>query len=46
MMKQSFRRHGAFTAAAVPSNYGFIWGMAGENFIYTDMGSVNINDLR
>ena len=28
------------------SNYGFIWGMAGENFIYTDMDPVNINDLR
>ncbi len=28
------------------SNYGFIWGMAGENFIYTDMDQVNINDLR
>jgi 4-deoxy-L-threo-5-hexosulose-uronate ketol-isomerase len=28
------------------SNYGFIWGMAGENFIYTDMDAVNINDLR
>jgi len=28
------------------SNYGFIWGMAGENFIYTDMDMVNINDLR
>jgi 4-deoxy-L-threo-5-hexosulose-uronate ketol-isomerase len=28
------------------SNYGFIWGMAGENFIYTDMDPVSINDLR
>ncbi len=28
------------------SNYGFIWGMAGENYMYTDMDSVNINDLR
>ncbi len=28
------------------TNYGFIWGMAGENFIYTDMDPVNINDLR
>jgi len=27
-------------------NYGFIWGMAGENFIYTDMDPVNINDLK
>ena len=28
------------------SNYGFIWGMAGENFTYNDMDPVNINDLR
>lgn len=28
------------------SNYGFIWGMAGENFIYTDIDAVNINELR
>jgi 4-deoxy-L-threo-5-hexosulose-uronate ketol-isomerase len=28
------------------SNYGFIWGMAGENLIYSDMDPVNINDLR
>jgi 4-deoxy-L-threo-5-hexosulose-uronate ketol-isomerase len=28
------------------SNYGFIWGMAGENSNYADMDLVNINDLR
>ncbi|MFT3947280.1 MAG: 5-dehydro-4-deoxy-D-glucuronate isomerase [Agriterribacter sp.] len=27
------------------SNYGFIWGMAGENYTYTDMDAVNINEL-
>ena len=28
------------------SNYSFIWGMAGENYNYTDMDMVNISDLR
>jgi 4-deoxy-L-threo-5-hexosulose-uronate ketol-isomerase len=28
------------------SNYGFIWGMAGENYTYTDMDMVEIPDLR
>ncbi|GGA99609.1 5-dehydro-4-deoxy-D-glucuronate isomerase [Puia dinghuensis] len=28
------------------SNYSFIWGMAGENYTYTDMDLVNIPDLR
>ena len=28
------------------SNYSFIWGMAGENYTYTDMDGVNIPDLR
>ncbi|OJY87193.1 MAG: 5-dehydro-4-deoxy-D-glucuronate isomerase [Sphingobacteriales bacterium 40-81] len=28
------------------SNYGFIWGMAGENYTYTDMDAVSINALR
>lgn len=28
------------------SNYSFIWGMAGENYTYTDMDAVAINDLR
>jgi len=28
------------------SSYAFIWGMAGENYIYTDMDAVVIKDLR
>lgn len=28
------------------SNYSFIWGMAGENYTYTDMDMVPIGDLR
>jgi len=28
------------------SNYSFIWGMAGENYTYTDMDAVAIPDLR
>jgi 4-deoxy-L-threo-5-hexosulose-uronate ketol-isomerase len=28
------------------SNYSFIWGMAGENYTYTDMDMVAISDLR
>lgn len=28
------------------SNYSFIWGMAGENYTYTDMDAVGIPDLR
>lgn len=28
------------------SSYSFIWGMAGENYNYTDMDMVNIPDLR
>jgi 4-deoxy-L-threo-5-hexosulose-uronate ketol-isomerase len=28
------------------SNYAFIWGMAGENQVFTDMDAINIADLR
>ncbi|SFP86334.1 5-dehydro-4-deoxy-D-glucuronate isomerase [Parafilimonas terrae] len=28
------------------SNYGFIWGMAGENYTYSDMDAVAIADLK
>ena len=28
------------------ANYGFIWGMAGENYNYTDMDPVAIPDIR
>ncbi len=27
------------------SNYGFIWGMAGENYTYTDMDPAPVTDL-
>jgi 4-deoxy-L-threo-5-hexosulose-uronate ketol-isomerase len=33
-------------AGSGTSNYGFIWGMAGENLEYSDMDEVQINDLR
>jgi 4-deoxy-L-threo-5-hexosulose-uronate ketol-isomerase len=28
------------------SNYGFIWGMAGENLVYTDMDPAPVSTLR
>ncbi|MGI4803729.1 MAG: 5-deoxy-glucuronate isomerase, partial [Janthinobacterium lividum] len=28
------------------TNYGFIWGMAGENLVYGDMDPVAISELR
>ncbi|HEY8690676.1 MAG TPA: 5-dehydro-4-deoxy-D-glucuronate isomerase, partial [Chitinophagaceae bacterium] len=33
-------------AGSGTTNYGFIWGMAGENLEYTDMDVVQLNNLR
>ena len=33
-------------AGSGTSNYGFIWGMAGENYVYTDMDAVAIGEMR
>ena len=33
-------------AGSGTSNYGFIWGMAGENLEYSDMDPVQLTDLR
>jgi 4-deoxy-L-threo-5-hexosulose-uronate ketol-isomerase len=33
-------------SGAGPSNYSFIWGMAGENLDYGDMDIVAPNELR
>jgi 4-deoxy-L-threo-5-hexosulose-uronate ketol-isomerase len=33
-------------AGSGTSNYGFIWGMAGENLEYSDMDGLQLNDLR
>lgn len=33
-------------AGSGTANYGFIWGMAGENLEYSDMDAVSLTDLR
>lgn len=33
-------------AGSGTSNYGFIWGMAGENLEYSDMDGIQLKDLR
>lgn len=33
-------------AGSGTGNYGFIWGMAGENLEYSDMDAIQLNDLK
>ena len=33
-------------AGSATSNYGFIWGMAGENLEYSDMDVIQLTNLR
>ena len=37
---------GEANVAAALCNYGFIWGMAGENLVYTDMDPAPVHELK